>query len=106
MACNDWSKGAYSKKKKLKTVFILSVGTATVLDKITIKKSERAVHTQEVIHEGGYIIPGFSLMERSLEFLTTKLETKNTNLLEFPSSTVESLFVWYLYRSSRNLLHN
>ena len=73
MACNAWSKGAYSKKKKLKSAFILSVGTATVLDKITIKKSERAVHTQEVIHEGGYIIPGFSLMENSLEFLTTQV---------------------------------
>ena len=88
MACNAWSKGAYSKKKK--SAFILSVGTATVLDKITIKKSERAVHTQEVIHEGGYIIPGFSLMEKSLEFLTTKLETKKYKPMEFPSSTVES----------------
>ena len=37
MACNARSKGAYS-KKKLKSAFILSVGTATVLDKITIKK--------------------------------------------------------------------
>jgi len=77
-------------RKKLQSAFILSVGTATVLDKITIKKSERAVHTQEVIHEGGYIIPGFSLMERSLEFLTTKLETTKYQPTEFPSSTVES----------------
>ena len=77
-------------RKKLKSAFILSVGTATVLDKITIKKSERAVDTQEVIHEGGYIIPGFSSMERSLEFLTTKLETINYQPMEFPSSTVES----------------
>ena len=77
-------------RKKLKSAFILSVGTATVLDKITIKKSERAVHTHEVIHEGGYIVPGFSSMERSLEFLTTKLETTNYQPMEFPSSTVES----------------
>ena len=77
-------------RKKLQSAFILSVGTATVLDKITIKKSERAVHTHEVIHEGGYIIPGFSLMERSLEFLTTKLETTKYQPTEFPSSTIES----------------
>ena len=77
-------------RKKLQSAFILSIGTATVLDKITIKKSERAVHTQEVIHEGGYIIPGFSLMERSLEFLTTKLETTKYQPTEFPSSTIES----------------
>ena len=77
-------------RKKLKSAYILSVGTATVLDKITIKKSQRAVNTHEVIHEGGYIIPGFSSMERSLEFLTTKLETINYQPMEFPSSTVES----------------
>ncbi len=77
-------------RKKLKSAFILSVGTATVLDKITIKKSERVLHTQEVIHEGGYVIPGFSLMERSLEFLTNKLETTNYQPMKFPSSTAES----------------
>ena len=45
---------------------------------------------KKIIHEGGYIIPGFSLMERSLEFLTTKLETNKYQPTEFPSSTVES----------------
>ena len=49
------------------------------------------MHTQEVIHEGGYIIPGFSLMERSLEFLTTKLETnQDTNPWNFHPVRVES----------------
>ena len=81
----------YIPKKKTKTVFILSVGTATVLDKITIKKNEQAIHTHEIIHEGGYIIPGFSFMENSLEFLTTQVETKTYKPLEFPSSTNESV---------------
>ena len=81
----------YLEKKKIKTVFILSVGTATVLDKITVKKSENAIHTQEIIHEGGYIIPGFSFMENSLKFLTTQVETKRYKPLEFPSSTDESV---------------
>jgi len=81
----------YLEKKKIKTVFILSVGTATVLDKITIKKNEQAIHTQEIIHEGGYIIPGFSFMENSLKFLTTQVETKRYKPLEFPSSTNESV---------------
>ena len=44
MACNDWLK-RISSEKETKTVFILSVGTATVLDKITIKKNEQATHT-------------------------------------------------------------
>ena len=81
----------YIPKKKTKTVFILSVGTATVLDKITIKKNEQAIHTHEIIHEGGYIIPGFSFMENSLEFLTTQVETKRYKPQEFPSSTNESV---------------
>ena len=87
-------------------LFILSVGTATVLDKITIKKMKESFTLKKIIHEGGYIIPGFSLMENSLEFLTTKLETTKYQPMEFPSSTNESVFVWYLYRSSRNLFHN
>ena len=81
----------YLEKKKIKTVFILSVGTATVLDKITIKKNEQAIHTHEIIHEGGYIIPGFSSMENSLTFLTTQVETKRYKPLDFPSSTNDSV---------------
>ena len=81
----------YLAKKKTKTVFILSVGTATVLDKITIKKNEQATHTQEIIHEGGYIIPGFSFMENSLEFLTTQVKTQKYSPMEFPSSTNDSV---------------
>ena len=81
----------YLAKKKIKTVFILSVGTATVLDKITIKKNEQAIHTHEIIHEGGYIIPGFSSMENSLKFLTTQVETKRYKPLDFPSSTNDSV---------------
>ena len=81
----------YIAKKKIKTVFILSVGTATVLDKITIKKNEKGIYIQEIIHEGGYIIPGFSIMENSLEFLTTQVETKRYKPLEFPSNTSDSV---------------
>lgn len=81
----------YIAKKKTKTVFILSVGTATVLDKITIKKNEQAIYTHEIIHEGGYIIPGFSFMENSLEFLTTQVETKRYKPLDFPSGTNDSV---------------
>ena len=81
----------YIAKKKIKTVFILSVGTATVLDKITIKKNEKGIYIQEIIHEGGYIIPGFSFMENSLEFLTTQVETKRYKPLEFPSNTSDSV---------------
>ena len=81
----------YLDKKKINTVFILSVGTATVLDKITIKKNERDIYTKEIIHEGGYIIPGFSFMENSLEFLTTQVETKKYKPLDFPSSTNDSV---------------
>ena len=83
--------GEYITKKKLNTFYILSVGTATVLDKLTIKKTERAIYTQEIIHKGGYIIPGFSFMETSLEFLTNQVETKNYRPLEFPSSTNDSV---------------
>ena len=92
-------------RKKLQSAFILSVGTATVLDKITIK-SERAVDTQEVIHEGGYIIPGFSLMERSLEFLTTKLETTQIPTYGIPIKYGRVFFVWHLYRSGCYIFHN
>ena len=81
----------YLPKKKTKTVFILSVGTATVLDKITIKKNKKGIYIQEIIHEGGYIIPGFSFMENSLEFLTTQVETKRYKPLEFPSNTSDSV---------------
>lgn len=81
----------YLEKKKMKTVFILSVGTATVLDKITIKKNEQAIQTHEIIHEGGYIIPGFSFMENSLKFLTTQVETKRYKPLDFPSGTNDSV---------------
>ena len=81
----------YLAKKKINTVFILSVGTATVLDKITIKKNKQATHTQEIIHEGGYIIPGFSFMESSLEFLISQAETKSFKPMEFPSCTHESV---------------
>ena len=78
-------------KKKINTVYILSVGTATVLDKITIKNNEQGIYTQEIIHEGGYIIPGFSSMESSLGFLTTQVKTKRYRPMEFPSSTNESI---------------
>ena len=81
----------YLEKKNIKTVLILSVGTATVLDKITIKKNEQAIHTHEIIHEGGYIIPGFSFMENSLKFLTTQVETKRYKPLDFPSGTNDSV---------------
>ena len=78
-------------KKKINTVYILSVGTATVLDKITIKKNKHDIYTQEITHEGGYIIPGFSFMENSLEFLTTHVKTKKYWPMEFPSSTNDSV---------------
>jgi len=99
--------GVHLEKKQINTVFILSVGTATVLDKITIKKNEKAICTQEIIHEGGYIIPGFSSMENSLNFLTPQVEHKRYKPLDFPSSTNDSVLSGiYIVQAAISLMTN
>jgi pantothenate kinase type III len=72
-----------------KSVLVISSGTATVIDRLKIKKSFRNKCTIEFIHLGGFIIPGERMMNESLSFLDTKL---NGSLRLEPRETQDSIF--------------
>ena len=78
-------------RKNYDDAFILSVGTATVLDKIKIHQGKKNSATTKVIHEGGYIVPGFAMMENSLNFLTSGVRGHEFRPLAFPTNTVDSV---------------
>ena len=74
---------------KEKSVLIVSSGTATVIDRLKIKKGFSNKCKIEFIHLGGFIIPGERMMNKSLSFLDTKL---NGNLKLEPKETQDSIF--------------
>jgi len=81
----------YFELDNFKTAFILAAGTATVMDKIIIRQDKKLDGLTKIIHDGGFIIPGFSLMEKSLSFLTQNTETKIENPFLIPKNTADSV---------------
>tara|TARA_B100001057_G_scaffold434281_1_gene463808 strand:- start:486 stop:1394 length:909 start_codon:yes stop_codon:yes gene_type:complete len=76
-------------KFKEKSVLVISSGTATVIDRVKIKKSFKNKCKIEFIHMGGFIIPGERIMNESLSFLDAKL---NGTLRLEPKETQDSVF--------------
>ncbi len=74
--------------KNSSEIFLVSAGTATVIDRIFWKKISSRNYIYEL--KGGMIIPGFTKMLSDMEFINFN-KTKKGNLSHYPKNTIDAI---------------
>ena len=77
------------RKGVVKNMVVVSVGTATVYDFLSLKKKKK-FNTELILHHG-LIFPGFETMNQSLVSINPKLTGTNGKLMNEPGNTSDSI---------------